>query len=245
MARPVAGDLNDNLEDDAPLPDPNDGGDYAEDTGVDDGADGDDAPDDVDAAPKEPAPRQRRAAREESDRFAALEARLAEAERVAQAAQERLAARENAAPAETPEQEAAKLALMTPEQIIDYKVDKALGRFAQNSQRSQLATANAVDKTSFDTMIMGNPTFRKLAPEVERRHAEMVRKGEYPTREAVLKFVLGERAMKMAQESGKQNNERTQRVERQTTRPASPGGDVRVERRGGKTLEQRLENIPL
>lgn len=249
MARPVAGDLNDEPEDDAELPGPNDGEDDAdgtEDDGAesDDGAEGDEG--DAAVAPEEPAPRQRRAARtEEPDRFSALEARVEAAERVAREAEARLAARESAAPVETPEQEAAKLALMTPEQIIDYKVDKALGRFKQTNERAQVATANAADKASFDTLIMGNQTFRKLAGEVERRHSEMMRAGTYPKREVVLMYLLGERALKMAQESGKQNNERTQRVERQTTRPASPGGDVRVERRGGKTLEQRLENITL
>lgn len=247
MARPVAGDLNDEPEDDAELPGPNDGEDDADGTEDDsEGGEGEGDDDGVDAAPEEPAPRQRRAARpEEPDRFSALEARVEAAERVAREAEARLAARESAAPVETPEQEAAKLALMTPEQIIDYKVDKALGRFKQTNERAQVATANAADKASFDTLIMGNQTFRKLAGEVERRHSEMMRAGTYPKREVVLMYLLGERALKMAQESGKQNTERERRVARQTTRPASPGGDVRVERRGGKTMEQRLENIPL
>jgi hypothetical protein len=227
---------------------------------VDDPADDpvdDPADDPVDDPADDPAPRRRAAVREPREpeplRLSPeAEARIATAERIAAEAQARADAvmQQFGQQRETPEQEAARLATMTPEQIIDYKLGKALGQHNQTIARVTFNAQNSADKASFDSIIASNPQLKRFAPDVERKHADMVRDAartgaQVPTRNTVLTYMLGERAMELAQKAAPQQRERQRRVERQQARPGSGRSDVSTTRRRETTLEQRLENVQL
>lgn len=210
----------------------------------------DDEQDDQGDEGEQPAPRGRARERDDDPRISDLESRLAEANRLAQETQQRLnALAQERQPRETPEQEAARLALMTPAELVAYnrqQVNEALSVHDKRIQMATLAANNTADKAAFEAKITNNPQWRKLAPEVERRAAEMHSKGAYPTRETILTYMLGEQAMKLAANSGKQRDARRERVERQTTRPQNSRSDVQPQRRGGsQSLEERLADVPL
>jgi hypothetical protein len=251
--RPVAQDLIDEPGDDQDALDVR-GQDNQEDISddeTDDEADEDEAEDDeIDASGEqsdEPPLRRQRGGDDLATRVEAAERKAAEAERRANEIEQRYQARENNPPTETAEQEAARLALMTPDQIVDYKVGKALGRFEQTQQRVMLQTVNASDKSEFAGLLRENPQWKKLGTEVEKRHAEFVKQGQYPTRETVLKYLLGEQAMTMSGQTRREAGDRRNRVQRQQVRaPSGNRSDVQPQRRGGgKTAEDRLDGVLL
>lgn len=214
----------------------------------------DDADPDTQPEPRQRERRQPRA-REPEDNSAALIARVEAAERRAENA-ERLAReaddrhRQRQEPVETPEQEAAKLALMTPVEQLSYtqrKIDKALANHDQRVQRGVLQASNAADKSSFEAFVVDKPQLKKIAADVEKKHAELMAQGATPSRMDVAKYMLGELALKASQtpEARRASNERRDRVQRQQARPGTPASDVRGERRRGNTLEDRLANVQI
>lgn len=180
------------------------------------------------------------------------EARITTAERIAAEA----VARADAMMAqfgqqrESPEQEAARLATMTPEQIIDYKLGKALGQHNKTIQQVTFNAQNTADKASFDSLVNGNPQLKRFAADVERKHGDMVREAArtgagIPTRDTVLKYMLGERALELAQKAAPQQRARDQRVQRQQARPGDNRSGVSTTRRRETTTEQRLDGVAL
>lgn len=224
------------------------GDDDVGDDDTDDEADDEQEDDDIDGGDDEVVPPRRQQHRSSDDaetRAAAAEARAAAAEQRAIEAEERALARSQpAAPTETPEQERARTALMSPDELIDYRVNKALERHQQTTQAMVLSSANTSDKAAFAGVIRDNPAWRKHAPEVEKRHAALVKQGQYPTRETVLTYLLGELAMKT--NTQREGAQRRQRVEGQRAAPLRNGSEVQPQRRGGsKTAEERLDGVPI
>lgn len=232
--------------------------DLADDELEDDDQQDDEGDDTQDAAANrdDPEPRRRRAPARDDDRFTRLETELREtraraeaAERLAQDASTRFQQRQE--PVETPEQEAAKLALMTPAEMVRYnqsKVEAALGRHTSVIQQMTLQANIGADKAAFEAKYANHPSMKALVPEVEKRFADLAAKGQYPTRETVLTYVLGERAMKAMQspEARRGDRERQQRVDRQRTEQRGGGSDVRQDRRGGgRTAADRLANVQI
>lgn len=257
--RPVAAalaDLEESEQDDAldlqGVDDENDedtgGADDEEDELAADGGEDDDQP--------EPEPRRRQQRRQDPDDDGlspAARARLEAAERRAEAAERearetRQRYEQRTEPQETPEQEAARIALMTPAEIVqhqDRKLERALERHSRAAQQQAFQSANAADKASFETFVANHPSpaVRGLAADVERKHAEMLAAGTNPTRQQVLTFMLGERTLKLSGKPGKANDERRQRVQRQQTRPTNAGSDVGRGGRRPQTAEDRLANV--
>lgn len=212
---------------------------------------------DDDQAVREIQPERRRtlARRERSEpdpaimaRLEAAERRAETAERTAREANERFQQRPEVV--ETPEQEAAKLALMTPVEQQAYtlrKIDKALANHDQRVQRGVLQASNSADKSSFEAFVADKPSLKKIAAQVETKHAELLAQGHTPSRMDVAKYMLGELALRASQtpEAKKANNDRRDRVQRQQARPGTPASDVRGERRRGNTLEDRLANVQI
>lgn len=137
-----------------------------------------------------------------------------------------------------------EMALWSPDQIIDYKLNKATSRFEQTLGQLQFQTYDAGDKASFKALCASDPVAAKYADEVESRLSDMRSKGQNVDRERLLTYIVGE---KVRQGGGKAKKEQAKegqrRIERQTVRPGSSKGDQETPRRGGKTLEERLEGI--
>lgn len=240
--------------DDPVLDDPADPADPAADADPDDpaadlddpAATDDDDPesdDDPDASADEPAPRGDRsigALRADRRRLAAENARLTrEIEQSRRPVQQQVH--------EDPRILADRLALMSPEERIQHGVDQALARHAAQTQALNAQVMDQSDRVAFEGRQASDPLAKKLAPEVERRLAEVRQSGQNLPRQTVYTYLVGERVL--AQQA-KGKKPAAERVRRETVRPQSARGDVgnSRERRGGNTvadIESRYGDVAI
>lgn len=144
---------------------------------------------------------------------------------------------------EDPRAEQDRLALMSTEERVQYTVDKALNRHAQQNNALAAQLMDNSDRASFEAKAASNPIARKLAPEVERRLADLRSRGDNLPRDVVLTYLVGERAMA---QMGKKKPGAQERVRREQGRPVNSrsdvGGDRRSRRDDGSVaaMERRL-----
>lgn len=184
--------------------------------------------------------REERTRREESDRrLAELEQRLntrqpSASEQAAEAAAER-----------------ERIAAMTPEEIVDYKVNKALGGIEHRMRAQQFGMLDAQDKTRFDAKVASHPTYAKYAKRVEDKLVEARRHspGVMLEREVILKMLIGDDALKARPKALQRQREKAQQTVRRETasvRRLPPGrGNAGGARQGGKSVVQRLEEADI
>lgn len=143
-------------------------------------------------------------------------------------------------------EERARLEVMTPEERSEYRTTKTVNGLRQDFGRLQFQLADQTDKASFDAKAISNPVYARHADEVEDRLAALRRQGQNVTREIMLRFLLGEKAMQQqGRAAGKQRQAALKQRQRQTARPAGGGrSDTRPERqKTGKTARERLEGV--
>lgn len=240
-------DENENEGEDAGLLD-DEGGDEAEAGQEPEGAEAEEGA--VDAEPERPARRgasetiraAKNLARENAEKATRLEREIAELR----------AERERSKPqGETPEQEAARLSLMTAEERMDYKLAKSQREHERQIGLVRFESADRADKAAFDAKGAYDPRYKKYGGKVEELLAQARRNGDNPNRETVLKFYLGDLIMSNSKEVRRQQQNGKQNIARQATRPTNASSD-RAAPRGrlgtGSTLadlEKRLEGVEI
>lgn len=178
-------------------------------------------------------------AREASERASRLEAEnreikaaIARLERPAQA--ERELTRE-------------ELALMTPDEAMDYKLGRATKGFNATLANIQWQTYETGDKAAFNALKATDPLAARYAGEVEERLQAMRQQGQNVDRERLLTFIIGEKARAgsgKAKQKAQANGQR--RIAAQTTKPGSQRSDqagTRGKMSEAEAREKRLENI--
>jgi hypothetical protein len=205
---------------------------------------------DVSAEPeRQPAPEPRQPSRAETrirsltEQIRERDTRLAETNRRI----DELIARQSApqpAPRETPEQRAARFAVMTPQEQIAETFRESEARWEQRMQGFQLQSAETADRTAFQAKCAVDPLYARWAPKVEGRLAELRTKGTNLEREVLLKYLIGEAALdRRSSKDGKREVEKAAtRVAAARVRPANSGSDTQPQRRQTQSLERRLEN---
>lgn len=133
---------------------------------------------------------------------------------------------------EDPRAEQERLALMSPEDRIQYTVDKALRRQEQQTQALVANMQQQADKTAFDARCATDTLRKKLAPEVEREYAAVISRGQYLPRETIYIHLLGLRA-EAARSKAKPQAEQNRR--RNAAPPSRGRGDETVDRRGRRS----------
>lgn len=249
-----AGD-DDELLDDLPPDELNDGDGTEPDEPDDTTGDDDEAPgDDVDGerqaarAPGEreerPAPRGRAASR--IDR---LQERLDAAERRAEAAERRAQEREQPPQPQqrqmTPQEENAYLATMTVDERMEYRNSKLLREIDTRNNAVMTNVRDQTDRSAFAAQLTEKPHLKRYEAEVEQRYNRLIKEGGYVPRTGILIYMLGERAFKAQQAGNKQVRDATRRVNQQRTRPPNGRDDVQAQRRGARSLEDRLADVPI
>ena len=147
---------------------------------------------------------------------------------------------------EDPRAEADRLALMSPEERINYTVEKALRRNEIQNQQLANNLMDQSDRVTFDAKASLHPVFKKLAPEVERRLASLRSMGGNVARDVVLNLILGERARANMEKSAGGRPAVQARQRQQQAKPVAARGDVQADRRqrrdGGDlaAMERRL-----
>lgn len=144
----------------------------------------------------------------------------------------------------TEQQERERLALMTPEERAEYRIEKMQRELAVSRQQDRIQTAALLDKTAYDAKATINPTYAKFKDEVEARFQDQLAKGQPVEREVILKFLLGERALNGAVNSGKAAKAAKSRVEAQKVSSGSGKGDAASQRgKAGDSPEKRLAGV--
>lgn len=146
---------------------------------------------------------------------------------------------------ESPEQRAARFAVMTPQEQISESLRESEARWEQRMQGMQLQTAETADRTAFQTKCTVDPLYAKWAPKVEGKLAELRTRGSNVEREVLLKFLIGEAALerRTSKEGKREVQAAAQRVTAQRVRTGNSGSDTPAQRRQNTSLERRLENV--
>jgi len=219
-----------------------------EDETEDDAEAGEETEDVLEAEAEEDKPRSRgekrfqtlsKAAREANERAARTERELQDLKR------------QLAAPAqqqqETPEAEAARLSLMTPEERIEYRLDKAQRETAGKMARLEFITQDQNDRAEFLTLAARDQRIGKIASEVETRLSDLRSKGQNVDRTSLAKFIIGEKALAASDKAVKKAKQAAgKRVEAQTTKPGNGKGNVAGGRqKASQSLEDRLTGVSI
>lgn len=146
-----------------------------------------------------------------------------------------------------PELERQRLELMTPEERLEYKLNRANEANQRQIQMMQFQMADQMDRTNYRAVARSNPVYAKYEGEVEAKRQELLRKNTAVDRETILKYIIGEKMLASGGKGGdKQRRAAQDRVNRQRVPAANGKGDVASDRRsGGRTLENRLEGVEL
>lgn len=144
--------------------------------------------------------------------------------------------------------EATKLALMTDSEKIDYKLNKGLDSIKKVLAQSQVSNFDRQDRSNYDKLMRTDKLARRFENEVENLYADLMKQGKPTPRDTILNFIIGQKS-RAASSSGKTRQQRRdaeRRVAKERINTNSGRSDVSSERRrGGKTLEQRLEGIKI
>lgn len=203
-------------------------------------ADAGEPEDDLDAAPPvdEPAPSRG------ASRIQTLNERARQAEeRVARMEQEMAALRETRQQSQQLEhqrQEQERLALMSSEERLEYRMSRELAEI-------RMQTWDANDRVAFNAMAADNPAVAALKDEVEQQFRAMAAQGRHTDRATIATFLIGQKALAKAPR-GKAAGRRASEAgrERQAARPSSGRGDVPAARgRSQQSLAERLKDIEI
>jgi hypothetical protein len=204
--------------------------------GADENADDDEEPEQEDAsgsqepiAARQPASRAGRAVsalradrRRQAEELAAVRRELAELRQTRQQAP---------VVQEDPRVEAERLALMSPEERMEYRLDRSLRAHQQQTSAMVFNMQTQQDKAAWDARAAGDKLRSKLAADVEREYQACIARGQYLPRENIYIYLVGQRFIA---NRGKGDGKAARRVERERVRPASGRGDVQPERRAAR-----------
>lgn len=174
--------------------------------------------------------------------------RAANAEKRAQELEQRLSRLEQPRQEQPRGKSAEELALMTPDELIDYKLRLADKRFSAHLGQIQWTVYETGDKSAFESLKATNPLAAKYATEVEQRLQEMRATGQNVDRARLFTYMIGEKALAgRGAAKVKQQAEGQRRIERQTVksgaaqRSDTQGNRDRVSEQEARA--KRLENM--
>jgi hypothetical protein len=143
-----------------------------------------------------------------------------------------------------PELERQRLELMTPEERMEYRLNKMEELTRRETARLQTQLWESSDRAAFASMAASNPLVSKYKDQVESLFQQEMRKGNMLSREVLLKYVVGENMLKRAPKAAStQRKAGQERIERQKVTPSNARGNVSASRRGEQTLEDRLDGV--
>lgn len=146
---------------------------------------------------------------------------------------------------EAEQRERELLAVMTPEERSERRLEKAMEEMRSTAQRMSVQNADALDQAQYNAKAAADPRYRKYESEVTQRVQELRNQGQYVTREAVLKFIIGEKVLAKQASAEKQRSDGKKRIARQTSKTLNGRGDVGSNRGKDLSLAKRLENVQI
>ncbi len=145
-----------------------------------------------------------------------------------------------------------RVALMAPDEKVDYLLKKQEEGFNARFGALQFQQADSADRTAFEGRCSRVPAFDAIRDDVEAALAKARQSGGNPSRETVATYLIGQRAIERASKGGKtkQAARGAQNVSRQTVKAPAGRSDVRggQSRSGGTEAQaraQRLSNLEI
>lgn len=147
---------------------------------------------------------------------------------------------------ESPEEESARLALMSPEERSDYKLNRAEQRFAAMQQQTQFLAMETADKAAFEAKASVDPVWAKRKDAVEKILSELRSKGQNVPRQVLMELVVGREALAAIGKKNAQKEKGAANLRRETTAPLNGKGDqTPARRRAGDTPAKRLDGVSI
>jgi len=141
-----------------------------------------------------------------------------------------------------------RLALMSPEERADYRINQTEQRLQAQLRRMEVQNADQTNRAAFQAKATVDPVYKRYAQDVEDRLAQVHRQnpGQFVDRELILKIVIGERALANA---GRANARGQKKGEASKARQTAQGGAARSDLQGDRAgnranngLRDRLRN---
>lgn len=150
---------------------------------------------------------------------------------------------------ETETQRRERRALMSETERLSEDVRDSELRNQHQMRGLQTTIQDTTDRTLYETKAAVDPLYKKWSARVEEELTKLRSQGQGAPREAILFYLVGKAALDGR--NGKTNRQRQQqaraRVQSNTSRPGNSRSDTQAPSRrgGGKTLEDRLSDVPL
>lgn len=180
-----------------------------------------------------------RIAREASDRASRLEQELMQ-----------LRAERNQPRQETEAEFEAKLQLMDPNEQVRVRLAKAQDENRRQMAILQMQNADALDRNQYATKAQYDSRYKKYEADVEKLRASELAQGRVHSRENLLTYIIGQRALAAQPKVDAAKQAARRRVAGQQARPVDSRSDQARGQRGrlgtGNTLadlEKRLEGV--
>ena len=155
--------------------------------------------------------------------------------------------REHQATQESPADRAARRALMDPTDVLREDLQDSERRTQNLLHQQMVQTRERDDKANYNSVLRDNPNLKRFDAEVERIRKEQEANGAFVPREVILDLAIGRAARAAAAKKGPQAKQQAQRrVASQQARPSGSKGDTATVRgKQGKSLEDRLGDVPI
>jgi len=143
-----------------------------------------------------------------------------------------------------PALERQRLELMSPEERMTYQLQQAEMRNQQQLQQMQFQMWDSNDKATFKTLAVTDKTAARLSDKVEAELAILRSRGQNVDRQTLLYYLAGKEAVERGRVAGaKQRQTGADNIRRQSARPGNSQSNVSADRRGGKSIEDRLADV--
>jgi hypothetical protein len=147
-----------------------------------------------------------------------------------------------------PEREAERLALMTPEERSEYKLNKTVSALQREQAVINFRNEDRSDKALFDAKAVADRVYAKYADKVEQERLRYMREqNTVIPREELLKWIVGQEVLaNRGKKAAQQTRRGQQNIQRQTAPMANGRGNQQANRRGAAdTPAKRLEGIQI
>jgi hypothetical protein len=147
---------------------------------------------------------------------------------------------------ESPEEEQARMSLMTPEERSDFKLNKALKQVEETSRRTQFLASEAADKAAFEAKSQIDPLYARMAPDVEKELDKLRAQGQNVPRQVLFELAVGRAALAARGKTKGQKERGAANLRRETTSPLNGKGDQSASRRRtNDTPAKRLQDVSI
>lgn len=144
----------------------------------------------------------------------------------------------------------AKLQLMDPGEQVRVRLARAQEENRRQMAILQMQSADAMDRTQYQTKAQYDPRYKKYEADVEKLRASELAQGRVHSRENLLTYIIGQKALAAQPKVDAAREKARRRVAGQQARPVDSRSDQARGQRGrlgqGNTLadiEKRLEGV--